>query len=260
MEKLLRKKNFYKALFHLLLVIISQIGMMLLLSSEVLAKSDRGATEAGSDISCNCSTQVQNVVFNRKSLEAMARVIDKASKPTYYWKYHIDKFMEEVVEKSPQSQVQVEETIAKLLSNIPEQTRENIANISYDKKASRGSADVVLTQILSDLARQVPGVQKIVDAYVVKLQFNGQATDNGLVVGQQKTISFETNKSRHSYHMGVSYSFCNDSTTILNMGVKSTCDPASQPTTGDTPQDAINRGLNMVNLIPEVQIFLKVQY
>jgi hypothetical protein len=253
-------------------ILMFQIGTVLIFTQAAVAsgagKSSR--TEGRYETDCNCDLdKASSFKAKKQNLIDIAKIVDEASKPDYYYKYHIDEFLKEVAEKAPRYKHQAEIKFKNLLPDFNPQVQDSVLDVNANKGAMEGDVTLSLTRIIGRLGQDIPAISKIAESYIVKLRMNARSNDTGMEIGGQKVISIESNKNAQSDHqIGFSYASCSQSSTLVNVGTKMGCSYSDKVSgsyeqrvvrgvyVGGTFTDSLGAGGNM----PEGGVYFRVEF
>ncbi|MGZ3797391.1 MAG: hypothetical protein ACXVB1_13545 [Pseudobdellovibrionaceae bacterium] len=159
----------------------------------------------------------------KKSYLDLAKVLDEGLRPLYFEKYHINEFLREASEKAPQQKQALEESLNKNLLNIKPKTPKSLVGMDVKKNgAFEADLNLAISQVFTQVGNEIPAIKTIADNSVVKLGMNANVDPTGGQVGQKKNLSIET-AGNPEVHSGLTYSTCDKSSRVMNLGSKSGC-------------------------------------
>jgi hypothetical protein len=199
----------------------------------------------------------------------IAKIIDRATYPEYYKKYHIDQFLQEIFDKAPAQMLNVDEAIQKLFTAVKPPAKESFVGVNANETATGGAVAISLLQVLASVGNSVPGVKAIADAYIVRLKIDGRSGEKGMEFGQQKAISVETNRLAGSkFNMGLSYAACGKGSAMLAFGAEFGCSFEDKVSATFEKQlrygvylgGAVSDSTYLGNVLPEGNVYFRVEF
>lgn len=171
-----------------------------------------------------CSSAATSVQEGtKKSYLDLAKVLDEGIRPLYFEKYHINEFLREASEKEPKQRQALEESLNRNLLNMKPNSPNSLVGMDMKENgALEANLSLAISQVLTQVGKEIPAIKTIADNYVVKLGMNANVDPKGGQVGQKKDLSIETTENA-GVRSNLTYSTCNKSGRVVNLGSKSGC-------------------------------------